>query len=218
MKALKRSLPAVREGEGFQDRFVIFGEGARITLVTMLNPPLQLATASAAMSVAPDQREAFTRLLDEHPGIIRKVAAAYTSSRADRLDLMQEISLQLWKAYPRYSPERSFSTWMYRIALNVAISFLRSSTRPLRQTVPLDDLDVPNEDAGPRDLDERIPVLQGVIAALDPLNRALLLLYLDDHSYREIASILGISETNVATKLSRLKQRVRRDMAQLTKE
>ena len=84
------------------------------------------------MSVASDQREAFTRLLDQHAGIIRKVAATYTGNRADRLDLAQEISLQLWKAYPRYSPERPFSTWMYRIALNVGISFLRSATRPHR--------------------------------------------------------------------------------------
>jgi RNA polymerase sigma factor (sigma-70 family) len=181
----------------------------------MLNPPLQLAAGSVAMSVAPDQREAFTRLLDQHAGIIRKVAAAYTGSRADRLDLMQEISLQLWKAYPRYAPERPFSTWMYRIALNVAISFLRSATRPHRQTVSLEttDLDVPDETVTP-ETDERVAELQRVIAAFEPLNRALLLLYLDERSYREIASILGISETNVATKISRLKERVRQQMTQ----
>jgi len=173
---------------------------------------------SPAMTVAFDEKEAFLRLLEEHSGIIRKVAAGYSNGLADRHDLMQEIRLQLWKAYPRYSPERPFSTWMYRIALNVAISFLRSNTRPLRQTVPLDEVDVSEEDAEPRDADERIPVLQRVIAALDPFNRALLLLYLDDHSYREISSILGITETNVATKLSRLKQRVRRDMTQITGE
>ena len=165
-----------------------------------------------------DAKEAFLRLLDQHFGIIRKVAAGYSSSLADRHDLMQEISLQLWKAYPRYSPERPFSTWMYRIALNVAISFLRSSSRPVRQTVPLDEVEIADESAGARQPDERIPILQSVIAALDPLNRALLLLYLDDHSYREISSILGITETNVATKLNRLKQRIRRDITQITGE
>jgi RNA polymerase sigma factor (sigma-70 family) len=174
---------------------------------------------TAAMTLAIDDREAFVRLLDLHAGIIRKVAAGYANRLADRHDLMQEIRLQLWKAYPRYSPERPFSTWMYRIALNVAISFLRSSRRPLRQTVPLDDIDeVTDETAGPRESDERIPVLQRIIAALDPLNRALLLLYLDDHSYRDISSILGITETNVATKLNRLKKRVRQDVAQITGE
>ena len=171
------------------------------------------------MSAAPDHREAFTRLLDQHTGIIRKVAAAYTGSRADRLDLMQEISLQLWKAYPRYSPERPFSTWMYRIALNVAISFLRSATRPHRQTVSLEaaDLDVPDETATP-ETDERIAELQRVIAGLEPLNRALLLLYLDERSYREIASILGITETNVATKISRLKERLKKQVNQQENE
>ncbi len=146
------------------------------------------------------------------------MAAGYSSSLADRHDLIQEINLQLWKAYPRYSPERPFSTWMYRIALNVAISFLRSNTRPVRQTVSLDEIDIADETAGSREPDERIPILQSVIAGLDPLNRALLLLYLDDHSYREISSILGITETNVATKLNRLKQRVRRDITQITGE
>jgi RNA polymerase sigma-70 factor (ECF subfamily) len=167
------------------------------------------------MSAAPDQRETFTRLLDQHAGIIRKVAATYTSNRADRLDLMQEISLQLWRAYPRYSPERPFSTWMYRIALNVAITCLRRATRPGRQTVSLDttELDFPDETPKPPSND-RIAELRGVIAGLEPLNRALLLLYLDDRSYREIASILGITETNVATKISRLKDRVRQKMTQ----
>lgn len=171
------------------------------------------------MNVAPDQRKTFTRLLDQHAGIIRKVAATYAATTADRMDLAQEISLQLWKAYPRYSPERPFSTWMYRIALNVAISFLRSATRPHRQTVSLEvmELDVPDETATP-ETDERIAELQRVIAGLEPLNRALLLLYLDDRSYREIASILGITETNVATKISRLKERVRQEMTQTTGE
>ena len=170
------------------------------------------------MTLTIDDKEAFLRLLDQHAGIVRKVAAGYSSSLADRHDLMQEISLQLWKAYPRYSPERPFSTWMYRIALNVAISFLRSNTRPVRQTVPLDEVEIADESAGAHEPDERIPILQSVIAALDPLNRALLLLYLEDHSYREISSILGITETNVATKLNRLKQRVRRDITQITGE
>src|SRR2546423_11572359 len=180
----------------------------------MLHPPLQLAAASAAMSVAPDQREAFTRLLDQHAGIIRKVALAYTGTRADRLDLMQEISLQLWKAYPRYSSERPFSTWMYRIALNVAISFLRRNTRPVRQTIALDEIDheLADQSGEANDPDERMALLQRFIATLDPLNRALLLLYLDYHSYRDIAAILGITETNVATKLSRLKERLRQNI------
>jgi RNA polymerase sigma factor (sigma-70 family) len=166
------------------------------------------------MALTVDEEEIFLRLIEQHRGIIRKVALGYSSTLADRNDLTQEIMLQLWKAHPRYSPERPFSTWIYRIALNVAISFLRGNTRPVRQTIPLDELrhELADENAPRPETDERIDLLRHIIATLDPLNRALLLLYLDDHSYREIASILGITETNVATKLSRLKERLRQDL------
>jgi RNA polymerase sigma-70 factor (ECF subfamily) len=179
----------------------------------MSHPALPLDASLEPASDAIHSREAFARRLEQHAGIVRKVAAAYTSSRADRMDLMQEISLQLWRAYPRYVPERPFSTWMYRISLNVAISFLRSATRPLRRTVSLDEmeLDLPDETAAPEP-DERIVTLQRVIANFEPLDRALLVLYLDEHTYREIAAILGITETNVATKISRLKERARQQM------
>lgn len=174
---------------------------------------------AATMPLAIEDKETFLRLLEQHGGIIRKVAAGYSSRLADRHDLEQEITLQLWKAYPRYSRDRPFSTWMYRIALNVAISFLRRHTHPGRQTISLDEneIEIADENAQPAETDERISLLQNVIASLPPLERALLLLYLDEHSYREIAAILGITETNVATKLNRLKLRVREDMLKLTR-
>ena len=174
--------------------------------------------AAATRPIAVDDKEEFLRLLEEHGGIIRKVAAGYTSSVSDRHDLSQEITLQLWKAWPRYSPDRPFSTWMYRIALNVAISTLRRNTHPARQTVSLEEseLELPDESRPATEADERIPLLRQVIVSLPPLDRALLLLYLDDHSYGEIAAIIGITETNVATKLSRLKQTVRNHITRLT--
>lgn len=161
--------------------------------------------------------EVFTGLLEKHAGIIHKVALGYANSFADRQDLSQEITLQLWRAYPRYSPERPFSTWMYRIALNVAISFLRRHTHPVRQTLSLEEneIDVAGEASAP---DERVALLQQVIASLPPLDRGLLLLYLDDHSYRDIAAILGLTETNVATKLNRLKQHVREETLKLDRQ
>lgn len=165
------------------------------------------------------REQAFIALVEQHAGILRKVAASYTRTHADRHDLMQEISLHMWKAYPRYTPDRSFSTWMYRIALNVAISHLRRASRPLRQTVPLEE--ECNLAAGPateNEPDERVALLERVTEELEPLNRALLLLYLEEREYREIAAILGLTETNVATKLSRLKQRVRTEIARLRKD
>ncbi len=174
---------------------------------------------AATSFITVGDQETFLCLLEEHGGIIHKVAASYSNGLADRHDLKQEITLQLWKAYKRYSPDRPFSTWMYRIALNVAISFLRRNTHPVRQTVSLyeSEIELVDETAGRVEPDERILLLQQVIASLAPLDRGLMLLYLDDHSYREIAAVLGITETNVATKLNRLKQRVREEMLKLNR-
>jgi RNA polymerase sigma factor (sigma-70 family) len=147
----------------------------------------------------------FQRLLDEHRGVVGKVAFTYGRTAEDRRDLEQEIVTQLWRAFPRYDPRRPFATWMYRIALNVGISFVRQAARR-PPAVPFDEHAVGVEAGEP---DERLATLRRLMDRLDHLNRALLMLHLDDRSYREIADVLGISETNVATKLSRLKQRLR---------
>ncbi len=165
-------------------------------------------------AMAEDTHERFRALLERHRGIVFKIANAYAPSAEDRADLAQEIAAQLWRAFPRYDESRSFSTWMYRIALNVGISALRMRPEPGR-VVPLG---VAHEAiAGAPDLTpelaEQLRSLDRVIARLDSLNRALLLLYLEERSYGEIAEILGISETNVATKLSRLKQRIRGELS-----
>ena len=156
----------------------------------------------------------FEKLLNQHGGIVQKIAFGYARSEADRRDLVQEILLQLWRAYPRYSAERPFSTWMYRIALNVSISFLRKNTRPGRETVQFDESqhDVAQEHTSPPEIEERMARLQDLIRKYPPLDRALLLLYLDDRSYREIATILGLTETNVATKIGRLKERLKKEL------
>src|SRR5450432_1783810 len=141
---------------------------------------------ATTMTAIPD-KEIFVDLLEQHAGIIRKVALGYTNTFADRQDLTQEITFQLWRAYPRYSPDRPFATWMYRIALNVAISFLRRHSHPARQTISIEEHEIEpvDETAGRVEPDERVALLQQVIASLPPLDRGLLLLYLDDHSYRE---------------------------------
>jgi RNA polymerase sigma-70 factor (ECF subfamily) len=161
-----------------------------------------------------DAESQFAELLERHRGIVFKVAATYCRNAADREDVAQEIVTQLWRAFPKYDPARAFSTWMYRIALNVAISFVRSNTLRERHTVALDEThDVEDASAATPEQDERTKALHTFIDRLDALNRALLLLYLDDRSYRDIAAILGITETNVATKIGRLKQRFAREMS-----
>lgn len=156
-----------------------------------------------------DLRETFADQLDRHRRMVFKVAHTYASGPADCEDLAQEIVVQLWKALPRYDPVRPFSTWLYRIALNVGISHLRRDGPRRRQTVPFDpEQHVPAAPDAPATEPSR--VLTILIAELDPLSRALLLLYLDERSYREMAGILGISESNVSTKINRLKERLRR--------
>jgi RNA polymerase sigma-70 factor, ECF subfamily len=166
---------------------------------------------NAATDISEASRTQFAELLDQHRRMVFKVANTYARA-ADREDLAQEIAAQLWRAFPDYDPSRPFSTWLYRIALNVGISHLRSHAARERRTVPL-DLGL-HETADPLahepDSDEAPRLLAEFTAQLDALNRALLLLYLDECSYREMADILGISETNVSTKINRLKERVRR--------
>lgn len=159
-----------------------------------------------------DARERFGTLLQQHRGIVFKVANSYANDPDDRADLAQEIATQLWKAWPKYDRSRLVTTWMYRIALNVAISQLRGRTLRDQHQVPLQEglHDAGDADGGGPDYD--VHVLQRLIAAMAPMDRALMLLYLDERSHREIADILGISETNVATKVSRLKQRIRTEL------
>ncbi len=166
-------------------------------------------------AMAADLGQQFHELLERHRKIVFKVANSYCRDPHDRADLAQEIATQLWRAFPGYDGKRLFSTWMYRIALNVAISHVRNAARRERDSISLDasGLDMIDENATPPETDERVRDLYLFIDQLDPLNRALLLLYLEEKPQREIADILGISETNVATKIGRLKQRIRDDMA-----
>ena len=170
---------------------------------------------AASMAIEAHRQDEFRDLLERHRKIVFKVANTYGREADDRAELAQEIAAQLWRAFPGYDPQRTFSTWMYRIALNVAISHVRSETQRQRHAVPLDDElhDIADYHGTDHEADERVRALHRFIGQLEPLNRALLLLYLEDHSYREIADILGISETNVATKISRLKQRIRSDVS-----
>jgi RNA polymerase sigma-70 factor (ECF subfamily) len=163
---------------------------------------------------AADRDTQFRELLERHRGVVFKVASTYCRDPHDRADLAQEIATQLWRSFSHYDGVRTFSTWMYRVALNVAISFRRSGGLHERHMVAFDaDLHDAMDEAD-FESDERVRALYRCIDALDPLNRALLILYLDERSQREIAEILGISETNVATKIGRMKVRLRNDMSE----
>ena len=166
-----------------------------------------------AASMKTDSRRQFGELLDRHRGIVFKVANTYARDPDDRAELAQEIAAQLWRAWPGFDASRSVSTWMYRIALNVAISFVRDESRRRRHAVALDETLHDVADATDPEADHALRTLHRFVATLEPLNRALLVLYLDERSQREIAEILGITETNVSTKINRLKQRLRASLA-----
>ena len=158
------------------------------------------------------QRE-FTEILERHRGLVLKVAAMYARAAADRADLAQDIVVQLWRAWPRYDPARTLTTWMYRIALNVAISWVRAQAVRQRHAASVDQLDeVPDERATDPDTEHRLRLLEAFVHRQAPLDRALLLLHLEERGQREIAEILGLTETNVSTKLHRLKQRLRAEL------
>ncbi|GAB2592259.1 sigma-70 family RNA polymerase sigma factor [Dyella jejuensis] len=172
------------------------------------------------MSSTPDP-EQFQALLREHEAIVLKVAALYARHAEDRRDLVQEIGLQAWRSFGRFDPQRAkFSTWLYRIALNVSISLLRKSSGAWESRLEslgehhLDYLAIDS----PSEPDERLVALHSFIRQLDALNRALILLYLEDKSYADMAQILGLSETNVATKIGRIKRLLREQMTNVTIE
>ena len=127
----------------------------------------------------------------------------------ERKDLQQEVLAQLWRAFPGYDSERRFSTWMYRIALNVAIS----SSRRRRELLRIDEAaTAPAPDPSSTERDQQLRSLQRFVSSLPPLDRALVLLYLDERSQKEIAEVLGITESNVSTRIHRIKQRLREQL------
>jgi len=160
---------------------------------------------------APGPHQQFVALVDRHRGILHTVARAYARTPEDRADLVQEIVAELLEAFPRYRADRSFSTWMYRVALNVAISSLRRQVVRERLAVDpvagvLEEVAVPPADPA---REEALRRLDGLIQSLAPLDRALVLLSLDGLRHAAIGEVLGLSETNVGTKLARIRERLR---------
>ncbi len=161
-------------------------------------------------AAARDPRLRFATLLDQHRGIVLKIARGYCAHQEDRLDLIQDISVQAWDAFGSFDPARArFSTWLYRVALNVAISQLRRQQLRQRHHAVLDEDALPLDDTAPAEQQHAVQQLEVAIRALPPLDRALMLLHLDDHDHRQIADILGISSANVSTRLHRLRQQLR---------
>jgi RNA polymerase sigma factor (sigma-70 family) len=152
-------------------------------------------------------KDQFLHLIQHNKKLIFKVCNTYCTDPEDRKDLVQEVIIQLWRSYGSYNDKYKLSTWMYRIALNTAISFYRSDNKRRNNTTSIHEniIDIPDDDNS-HELNEKIAMLYQFIGNMNKLDKALMILYLDNNSYKDMADILGISETNVATKISRLKQ------------
>lgn len=166
-----------------------------------------------------DKSHVFLCVMEANKGILYKIAHAYCKNAEDRKDLLQEMTVQLWKSFDGYDNQFKHSTWMYRIALNVAISFYRKENSRKRIANPLTAgiIRFPNEEDF-TDTETDLSILQQLIAQLKDLDKALMLLYLEERSHKEISGIMGISETNVATKINRIKNSFRQKFTQLKKQ
>ena len=162
-----------------------------------------------------NKKEQFIKTIDEHKKIIYKIVNSYCQNKEDRKDLEQEIIIQLWSSFDNYNSAYKYSTWMYRIALNVAISFYRKEKKWSVKNDFYNEESIfrIEEDSSEEQttLDYHLKLLQEFIHNLNELNKALMLLYLEEKSYEEIAEILGITKTNVATKISRIKLKLKKE-------
>ena len=154
------------------------------------------------------KKEVFTAAIKENEGILFKIASIYTNSIEDKQDLIQEIIYQLWKSYDSFTQQSRFSTWMYRVALNVAIYQLKVSKKKIL-TVPIEQQNYNYQEDNNSAMEEKWKLFRKQIEGLNLLDKAIVTLYLDDKSYDEIADVIGISSSNVGTKLSRIKEKLK---------
>ena len=165
------------------------------------------------MNTQPD-KDGFVKLIQENKRIIFKICNSYCPKKENRDDLAQEIVYQLWKSVDDFNPDFKFTTWMYRIALNVAISFYRKEKKSgntisfKEHLMELED----NQDAN-IETESNFSLMHKFISQLKEIDKSIMILYLDDKSYKEIAEIIGLTETNVATRINRIKETLRNKFA-----
>lgn len=159
-----------------------------------------------------DKEKEFLALIEMHQGIIHKVAALYMNRADNRADLFQEILLAAWKGYANFRGDAKFSTWLYRVALNTAVTWYRKE----QKAEPAETLDAThaNLPGAYADAEEQLLAMRKAISGLSPIDKALVSLYLDEYDYREIGEILGISANNVAVKMNRIKNRLKQTTQQ----
>lgn len=154
----------------------------------------------------PKEKE-FVRIIKQHEGVIFKISTMYTDNRDDQKDLYQDVVFQLWKSFDSFRAESKISTWMYRIALNTALTRLKKSKR-MKHSVSIDKVVLQETENYDPEFEDRLRILYAHIKQLNVIEKGLMLLLLEGKKYEEIAEITGLSPSNVGTKISRIKQKL----------
>lgn len=155
--------------------------------------------------------EVFTNLIREHQALLFKVTSIYTDDKLDQEDLFQEIVYQLWKYFDSFRNESKISTWMYRVAMNTAITHLKR-TKKRQNTIPIVDTVLSVSESKDETYEERLRLLYRYLQLLNPLDKGLMFLLLEGKSYKEIAQITGLGASNVGTRISRIKKKLKTNM------
>lgn len=158
------------------------------------------------------QQEGFMHLVHQHQGILHKISFIYGNNEDQRQDLRQEMVLQLWSSFPSFDERSLFSTWMYRVCLNTAISLARKPALNLSES-PLPE--IYEEPAFTEAFSDEIRMLYAAIAGLGKVDKAIILLWLEEKSYDEIAELIGITVKNVSVKLVRIRARLAREITKM---
>lgn len=159
-----------------------------------------------------EQEHIFVKKLEKHQNIVHKICTFYTNNSDDHNDLFQEITIQLWNAYPSFRGDSKFSTWMYRVALNTAITLYRKSKRRIKaQNLDKISFKIEYQDYDPT-ADKQVKLLYEAVKELNSIDKALVFLYLEDRPYEEIADTLGISNVNARVRMSRIKDKLKRTL------
>lgn len=155
-----------------------------------------------------NKEELFTTLIKKNEGVIFKITTLYTDNRDDQKDLYQDIVYQLWKSFVSFRNEAKISTWMYRIALNTAITRLKKRKRKPHE-VGIDQVILEQTENYDPQFEERLKLVYAQIHYLNDLEKGIMLLLLEGKQYDEISEITGLTATNVATRISRIKQKLK---------
>lgn len=153
--------------------------------------------------------DTFVSLLEKHQNIVHKICRLYTNSQDEHNDLFQEITIQLWRAYPKFRGEAKFSTWMYRVSLNTAITLFKKAKRQI-ETQSFDKVEFKIKfEAYDDTVEQQLSQMYKALHTLNDIDKALVFLYLEDKNYTGISETLGISEVNARVKMNRIKKKLR---------